>query len=271
MDDRTLIDRIAALSAELGAAVAERLARLADLETDFQAALEIAKLDALKELAYGASHEINNPLANISARAQTLLQDERDPERRRRLAAINSQAFRAHEMIADLMLFARPPRMERKPVDLAALVSGIVDEISEAAASQNTHLLADLAEKPLSANVDPIHLRVAIKALTTNSLEALGGGGRIEIQVRRAALKSESQAPGEAIEILVTDTGPGIPAAVRPHIFDPFYSGREAGRGLGMGLPKCWRIVREHAGQLALESSDHGGATFRILLPAAHG
>ncbi len=73
--------------------LAASLARLKALETDFQATLETAKLDALKELAYGASHEINNPLANISARAQTLLQEERDPERRRRLAAINSQAF----------------------------------------------------------------------------------------------------------------------------------------------------------------------------------
>ena len=75
--------------------------------------LEQAKLDALKELAYGASHEINNPLANISARAQTLLRDEPDPERRRALEAIQQQALRAHEMISDLMLFARPPRLAR--------------------------------------------------------------------------------------------------------------------------------------------------------------
>ena len=69
--------------------------RLAELEEDFRHAVETGCLDAMRELAYGASHEINNPLANISARAQTLLQEEKDPERRRRLAAINSQAFRA--------------------------------------------------------------------------------------------------------------------------------------------------------------------------------
>ena len=89
---------------------------------EFLDALEAAKLDALKELAYGASHEINNPLANIAARAQTLLRDESDPERRRALEAIHQQALRAHEMISDLMLFARPPRLERGPVDVASLL-----------------------------------------------------------------------------------------------------------------------------------------------------
>ncbi len=77
---------------------------------DFERRLEEEKLAALVELAYGASHEINNPLANIATRAQVLLREEPHPERRRMLSAIHAQAMRAHEMIADLMLFARPPR-----------------------------------------------------------------------------------------------------------------------------------------------------------------
>jgi signal transduction histidine kinase len=267
VDNLTLIERVTAVSEELGRHVAQRLARLDELEQEFQAAVEIAKLDALKEFAYGASHEINNPLANISARAQTLLQDERDPERRRRLAAINSQAFRAHEMIADVMLFARPPRMERRDVDLSALVGGLVDEMSEDAAAQHTQLLRKGAEEPAMASVDPIHLRVALKALVTNSLEALAEGGRIEIEIRcgssRATIRSAATAQ---IEILVTDTGPGIRPELRPHLFDPFFSGREAGRGLGLGLPKCWRIVREHGGRIDVESAEGRGATFKITL-----
>src|SRR5438309_5490961 len=88
---------------------------------DFDSALEAAKLQALYNFAYGLSHEINNPLANISARAQTLLLDEKNPERRRKLATIVQQAFKAHEMIADLMLFARPPALRPEAVDLAKL------------------------------------------------------------------------------------------------------------------------------------------------------
>src|SRR3954468_20131142 len=80
-------------------------------ESDFAAAVESAKLQALYNFAYGLSHEINNPLANIATRAQTLLAEEKDSERRRRLATIVQQAFKAHEMIADLKLFARPPTL----------------------------------------------------------------------------------------------------------------------------------------------------------------
>lgn len=273
MDDRTLIEQVASVSEPLGARLAERLARLAELEQAFAAAVERAKLDALKEFAYGASHEINNPLANISARAQTLLQDERDPERRRRLAAINAQAFRAHEMIADVMLFARPPRMERRPMDLATLVASLLDELAEAAAAQHTQFIWVPPTESIVTSVDRVHFRVALNALVANSLEALAEGGRIEILVRRGGAlmndNSATPAPSEAVEILISDSGLGIPAHVRPHIFDPFFSGREAGRGLGMGLPKCWRIVREHGGRIDVESVAGRGATFRIMLPTA--
>src|SRR5881398_3841488 len=89
--------------------------------SEFLRAVEAAKLQALYNFAYGLSHEINNPLANIATRAQTLLADEKDPERRRKLATIVQQAFRAHEMIADLMLFARPPALRLEEIDLARL------------------------------------------------------------------------------------------------------------------------------------------------------
>src|SRR4249920_1123377 len=91
-------------------------------ESDFDSAVESAKLRALYNFAYGLSHEINNPLANIATRAQTLLVDEKDPERRRKLATIVQQAFRAHEMIADLMLFAHPPKMQPREVNVVRLV-----------------------------------------------------------------------------------------------------------------------------------------------------
>ena len=109
-------------------------------DADFAAAVEAAKLQALYNLAYGLSHEINNPLANIATRAQTLLIDEKDPERRRKLATINQQAFRAHEMIADLMLFARPPAMTPEPTDLAALADRVVTELLPQAKEQGTAL-----------------------------------------------------------------------------------------------------------------------------------
>jgi signal transduction histidine kinase len=225
---------------------------------DFDAALEQAKLDALKELAYGASHEINNPLANIAARAQTLLRDEVDPERRRALEAIHQQALRAHEMISDLMLFARPPRLERQAVNVQQLLQRLQAELTPECRRREVELLvnADAALPALFA--DPTQLSVALKALLTNALEAIGRDGRIDM----TAAESDGQ-----LLITVRDTGPGIAPAVRPHIFDPFYSGREAGRGLGFGLSKCWRIVTAHGGQVTASGDDQPGATFVVVLP----
>jgi signal transduction histidine kinase len=152
----------------------------------FTAALEAAKLEALYQFAYGLSHEINNPLANIATRAQTLLVEERDPERRRKLATINQQAFRAHEMIADLMLFARPPALRRESTDLVALADRIASEMQPRAAEQGTMLVRvgpSRREGPatLIATVDPAQIAVALAALVQNSLEALGRGGRVEV------------------------------------------------------------------------------------------
>ncbi len=102
--------------------IADQLARLAELEAHFQRRLEAEKLAALAEFAAGAGHEINNPLTVISGRAQLLLREEKNPERQRALALISAQAMRVYEMIADMMLFARPPRPELKPVELVQLV-----------------------------------------------------------------------------------------------------------------------------------------------------
>ncbi len=251
--------------------LADRLSRLAMLERDFARILETEKLESLKELAYGAGHEINNPLANISARAQTLLHDERDPERRRKLAAINTQAFRAHEMIADMMLFARPPRAKFEQVDLSELLHRLVEELSPRAYDQNTQLTFEAPEAHVVVSADKTQLAVAVRALCSNALEALVTGGHVELALRSGPTAQTSPAKSplsdETVQIAVSDSGPGISPETRRHIFDPFYSGREAGRGLGFGLSKCWRIVEMHAGTIDVESRAGCGAVFTITLP----
>ena len=247
-------------------ALLQKLARLRELEDDFQKTLETEKLESLKALAYGASHEINNPLANISTRAQTLLREETDPERRRKLAVINGQAFRAHELIADMMLFAQPPELRPTSVDLTVLVDEVIDEIALDAEDQGTAVQRVTTDDPVNATVDGGHLAVALRALCRNSLEALSTGGRMDIFVQPSEPPDESE--GEAwVEILVSDTGPGISLEARGHLFDPYFSGREAGRGLGLGLSKSWRIVDEHGGRIDVVSQPGHGTTFAIRLP----
>jgi signal transduction histidine kinase len=224
--------------------------------------LERLKLDALKELAYGASHEINNPLANIAARAQTLLRDESHLERRRALEAIHQQAIRAHEMISDLMLFARPPALALENVDLHKLLDQVTASVANEAAKREIGLELTPAAGELNIVADPEQLHVAIKAVITNAIEAIGRVGKVAIRV-----SEETTGPNKRAVVEIVDTGIGISPEVREHIFDPFYSGREAGRGLGFGLSKCWRIITEHGGDIDVSSTPGQGATFTIYLP----
>ncbi len=244
-----------------------KLVRLAQLENRFQSTLEAEKLRSLKALAYGASHEINNPLANISIRAQTLMRDESDPDRNRKLSEINAQAFRANEMIADMMLFARPPALQRTPINLTDTVDEVIREIALDAEKQGTELFRVTPDEPLVVEADGGHLAVALRALCTNSLEALSAGGRIEIFVQTTSASHADSNGTSWAEIVVSDTGPGIPPEVRRNLFDPYFSGREAGRGLGLGLSKCWRIVTEHGGHIDVTSEPMRGSTFAIRLP----
>ena len=227
---------------------------------DFALELERQKLEAVKELAYGASHEINNPLANIAARAQTLLRDETSPERRRSLEAIHQQAMRAHEMISDLMLFARPPRLNLEAVDLREVAELVALDLEAEVQRRHIKITLQLPEEPRLVRGDRQQLLVALGALCRNSVEAIGERGTIEIYVG-----SDDARRVHCVE--VSDDGPGIAAEIRPHMFEPFFSGREAGRGLGFGLSKCWRIVTEHGGGIAVSEDVDQGARLSLTLP----
>jgi signal transduction histidine kinase len=252
--------------------------------------LEAAKLESLAEFAAGAGHEINNPLAVISGRAAMLLRDESDPERRRLLATIGAQALRIRDMIGDLMVFGRPPQPAPVELDLAEIARTVVDRFVPEVSPEVSISCCGDETAPVWA--DHTQLCVVIEALIRNSLEALdGSSGRIEIESRRPAESSSEFALVPLSQLLVRDTGCGLSDVDRQHLFDPFYSGRPAGRGLGFGLSKCWRIVTLHGGRIEVESapphhgsaasagpaSDDGGTadstaagwtTFRVLWPA---
>lgn len=228
-------------------------------DSDFIAALERAKLRALYEFAYGAGHEINNPLANISARAQALLRDEKLDDRRQKLAAIVTQAQRAHEMIADLMLFAKPPKLQPSEIELVAWLRKITADQQAAALAAGMTWQMTLPESPCPLMADPTALANAIRAVIANAIESQGQGGAIIVTL-------QCSDPAEC-QLAIRDTGPGFDVVTRERIFDPFFSGREAGRGLGFGLCKAWRILELHGGRIEAESTPGQGSTFTLHLP----
>jgi signal transduction histidine kinase len=231
---------------------------LFDLTPELQAFLEREKLEALAEFAAGAGHELNNPVATISARAQLLLKDETDPERRRALAVIGGQALRIRDMIGDLMLFARPPEPRPEELDLGAEISGVIKKLRDDVEQRHCRLQFAPAESvPVFA--DEMQLRVVVSTLLRNSLEALpDADGEIAVTCGPS---------GEGMaQFTVTDNGCGLSDTDRRHLFDPYYSGRQAGRGLGFGLCKCWRIVSNHGGRIEVDSQA-GRTTFRVIWP----
>jgi signal transduction histidine kinase len=237
--------------------MSDDLARLRELEAEFARTLEREKLEAMAEFAAGAGHEINNPLTVIAGRAQLLLQGETDPERRHALALMNAQAMRVYEMIADMMLFARPPQPNLERFDAVQWIDALVADLQPAAARQETVLTRTGSREPFDIEADRTQLTVAVRALVQNAFEALTSGGNVQVEL----LSIEAE-----VQIRVIDDGPGISEAERRHLFDPFYSARQAGRGLGLGLSKCWRIVTNHGGKVDVESSPGHGAKFTITL-----
>lgn len=222
-------------------------------------ALERAKLAALAEFAAGAGHEINNPLAVITGRAQLLLRGERDPERRRDLAIIHAQAMRVHEMIADLMLFARPPVPNRRACDAATIVEAAVGGLRNKAEALGVSLMRSDATRTLPLVADAEQLQAVLRAVIDNALNAAKSGGRITVELRKQ---------DDDVMFVVADDGPGLSDTDREHLFDPYYSGRQAGRGLGVGLSKAWRFVTNHGGTIAVEAVEPHGARFTIRVPA---
>lgn len=223
---------------------------------------DVDKLEAMAEFAAGAGHEINNPVATIVGRVQMLLKSETDPERRQALSTIGGQAYRVRDMIGDAMLFARPPAPRPETFSLSQTIDGVLVSLQEEINQGKVQLEVNIAES-LSLYADETQWKVVLSNLLLNSLQAMEAGGQIKISA--SPLETES---GPFIHLRVIDEGAGLTEEERIHLFDPFYSARQAGRGLGFGLSKCWRIATQHGATIAAEQNPDSGVTFHLYWPA---
>ena len=183
-----------------------------------------------------------------------LAQRELDPELKRQLGTIYQQAMRAHEMISDMMLFARPPKPTISEMPIDRFFEKLLDRFRD-----RTHLSTINDTNLEKFACDASQLLEAFSALIENAMEANDSVPHIKIQFVELSTNS--------IGIRIEDDGPGVSGETRRHMFDPFYSGREAGRGLGFGLSKAWTIAQIHGGDLTLEKWQDGCA-FLFRLPA---
>ena len=235
----------------------DRLGRVAD---SAGANLRAAKLEALAEFAAGAGHEINNPLAVISGHAQRLLRTEQDDDRADSLRTVVRQTQRVAGILRELMQFARPPKPEPGRVLVADLFAAVAADLEPLAAERGVRLTT--ANPPAGAAViaDPAQLRQAVGAVVRNAIEAAGADGWVR-------LAAETTPTG--VRLVVNDGGPGLTPEALTHAFDPFYCGRPAGRGRGLGLPTAWRLARQNGGDLRHEAAADGPTRFAFAFPLA--
>lgn len=232
---------------------------LSGLFADFSRSVSSARLEAIREVAYGAGHEINNPLANIAARAQALLYGEHDPERQRRLATIVDQAFRARDMIGGLMIFARPPKPNRVEVNLAELLRSVLASMETMAEKHGVRLTLNVSSEKDCVFVDRGQIEDSLHSILSNAIEAIPHGGTVAV---------ESVRSHQGLFLLtVRDNGIGMDSETMARMFDPFFSGREAGRGIGLGLSKAFRLIEGNGGRLSIESRVQQGTIVSVQLP----
>lgn len=230
--------------------------------------LQSAKLEALAEFAAGAGHEINNPLAVVSGQAQYLLGHEANwfageaqPHVRKALQAIIAQTRRVHNLLRDLMLFARPASPSLAWVDLPTIMGEVAESLHELAVQRRVRLEVESPLDRFSVHVDAEQIRQVLGCLLRNAVEAAPSEGWARLVLRRPV-------SGTEIELAIEDNGAGPDAEQRPHLFEPFYSGRNAGRGRGLGLPIAWRLACLHGGSVQLEPAEDNQPTrFLLRLP----
>lgn len=224
-----------------------------------------AKVATAGELAAHVAHEVNNPIAIVSAKARLLLSDHRDEMSERiasDLSKIVEQADRVARIAQGLLSSCRPAAGARTTLDVRDPLRKTLSLVEPRARSRGVEIEDRCPASPFPILASEIEMEQVFLNLYLNALDAMPKGGRLRVSV----------APDGAspwIEATVEDTGGGIPEEARARLFEPFFTTRGSGGGSGLGLWICKGIVRSHGGEIGVEDAPGPGARFRVRLPAA--
>jgi signal transduction histidine kinase len=249
---------------EIGLLAREFNAMAASLGRQREELRRAERLAAAGRIAAQITHEIRNPLNSIGLNAELLAEEIASGpadgrEAPKLVAAITREVDRLHAVTEEYLRFSRFPRATLASADVNEILAGLLDFVGPELAAARVEVRRDLAPGLPAIRGDEGLLRSVFLNLLRNSREAMPRGGAISVSTRRA---------GEGgVEIRIRDTGGGIPAGDLPRIFDPFYSTKE--RGTGLGLAFAQQVVREHGGSIRCDSALGEGTTFTIRLPGA--
>jgi signal transduction histidine kinase len=229
------------------------------------------RLAAMGEMAAGLAHEIRNPLGSIKAAAQFIDGvGGATAQQKEFLGIIVEEVGRLNRVVGSFLDYARPYQGNPSLGDPREVIARTL-QLARADLPEDIHLEIELPESLPEVRIDPEHLRQVLLNLVRNASEAMQGDGRVMVSARARGGATLSE-PGavdrpSTVEILVRDTGPGIAASVRQHLFVPFSTTKEKGTGLGLAISH--RLVESAGGRLEMRSSDASGTTFAIVLPVA--
>jgi signal transduction histidine kinase len=232
--------------------------RLEQLAADQQAQLtQRAGFAEVGALASEVAHEIKRPLAGIRGALELIEQEYAISDSERRLLGqVESELTHVDSTVRDLLALARPVGLDKQPVDIRTTIDAALVRLSGLPGADRVAIVREVDRDLPTIPGDAGRLEQAVLNLCVNAVEAMSEGGQLTVA---------AHALGAAVEVAVSDTGPGIPAEIRASVLKPFFSTKT--QGTGLGLPLVARVVAAHGGQLSFESAAGRGTTFRLRFP----
>jgi signal transduction histidine kinase len=226
-------------------------------------------------LAGGVAHDFNNVLTAIFGYSDLLLdQFLPDDPRRSDVQEIRRAAERAAALTRQLLAFSRKQVMQPRLLNLNEVIAS-VQKLLERLIREDVTLEVRADPQLVTVTADPGHIEQVLMNLAVNARDAMPDGGRLVIATRTETTTDDPTRPGLQpgvyAVIEVTDTGTGMPEAVREHIFEPFFTTKEQGQGTGLGLATVYGIVKQAGGGIYVDSEVGNGSTFLVYLPQASG
>lgn len=225
------------------------------------------KMSAVGQLAAGVAHEIGNPLASISAVAQTLRRKSNDKFVQEKLELVGKHIDRISNTVRQMVDFARPPRFEWKTCRMNAVIENALGIVRFDKRAKNISIDLNLAEGiPQTCALEDQLTQVFIN-IALNALDALESTPDERAPSLTIASRSSPSARGRSIQVVFEDNGPGIEPSAVQRIFEPFFTTKDVGRGTGLGLAVCYRIIQVHGGIIHVDGRPGEGARFTIEIP----
>jgi signal transduction histidine kinase len=235
--------------------------------------LRADQLAALGQLAAGLAHELHNPLMSMKILVQSARVEGAAPLDRQDLRVLDEEISRLQELLQSFLTFAKPAKLESRDVDLRPIVLQTVNVVAARAARRHVSIQTATPDFPVALSADEAQLRQVTLNLLLNALDSVPDKGNITVEVgagKRASFSDEGRLnPVPGVFLSVADDGHGLPSSDPERIFEPFFSTKET--GLGLGLAICRRIAESHGGWIEATNRPEGGAQFLVFLPASIG